>query len=187
MDMLNVYKEAYQALKSILFKSDIQELTTIKNRFSKMEKLKEDSYLLAGVRLFNRDCNKGGKGIEDIPVLLTQAIDLTSDELQDTLSYVMANVNILTSALDQSFVPATRGPRLVLDLRISSMVNPADVEYAKDLLVLFRQYEVYVRKMQVEVERLEEEAQDVFDDFQWCLIEIHQCVQYKTAVPASAV
>ncbi|GJQ87333.1 hypothetical protein Trydic_g17380 [Trypoxylus dichotomus] len=182
-----VYKEAYQALKSVFFKSDFEEFTSMKNRFSKMEKLKELAYLLAGVRLFNRDCNKGGKGIEDLPVLLTQAIDLTSEELQETLNYVMGNVNILTTALDQSFVPATRGPRIILDLRIPQTIDPATVEYAKDLLVLYRQYEVYARKMQVEIDKLDEEAQDVFDDFQWCLIESHQCVQYKTAVPAAAV
>lgn len=41
--------------------------------------------------------------------------------------------------------------------------------------------------MQIEIDKLDERSLEVSDDFNWCLIEVHQCVQYKTAVPASAV
>lgn len=78
-------------------------------------------------------------------MLLTRAIDLTNDELQEILTYVMANVNIITTALDTSFTPANKGARTVLDLRIPQMVDISNVEYAKDLLVCYRQMEVYVR------------------------------------------
>ncbi|KAI4460530.1 hypothetical protein MML48_5g00004065 [Holotrichia oblita] len=181
-----IYKEAHQGLKSIFFPADLDDFI-VQTQFTKVEQLQELACLLAGVRLFNRDCNKGGKGIEDIPMLLTHAIDLTKDELQETLIYVMANVNIITTALDNAFLPVRRGVRTVLDLRIPQVIEINTIEYAKDMLVCYRQFEVYIRKMQVEMEKLDDKAQCIFDDFQWCLIEVHQCVQYKTAVPASAV
>lgn len=151
-------------MKSIFFPADLDEFIA-QTQFAKVEHLQELACLLAGVRLFNRDCNKGGKGIEDsknmttnmtnpinsfvfffvVPMLLTHAIDLTKDELQETLIYVMGNVNIITTALDNAFRPLRRGARTVLDLRIPSAVSAAIIEYAKDMLVCYRQFEVYIR------------------------------------------
>lgn len=57
----------------------------------------------------------------------------------------MAKVNLITTALDTCFTPATRGARTVLDLRMPQNVKLESVEYAKALLVCYRQLEVYVR------------------------------------------
>lgn len=60
----SVYKEAHLALQSVFNEDEIEEfmLATRDNRADLAEELTE---LAAGVRLYNRDCKKGGEGIED--------------------------------------------------------------------------------------------------------------------------
>lgn len=59
-----VYNEALTALKSILFPNEIDEFIK-QPKNVKEAQLDEFVDLVAGVRLFNRDCGKGGHGIED--------------------------------------------------------------------------------------------------------------------------
>ena len=60
----SVYKEVRAALGSILDRNEIKEFTT-QPRYVKLDNLAEFTKLVTGIRLFNRDCGKGGEGMED--------------------------------------------------------------------------------------------------------------------------
>lgn len=59
----DVFNEALAALHSILFQSELTEFIK-KPRKLKEEQLDEFADLVGGIRLFNRDCGRGGEGIE---------------------------------------------------------------------------------------------------------------------------
>lgn len=63
-----MYKEAEVALKSVFDESDFKEFLEY-NEVDRQEKLSELTELVTGVRLFNKDCNKGGVGIEERKLL----------------------------------------------------------------------------------------------------------------------
>lgn len=62
--MEGVFKEAKAALMSILDQKELKEFRLLP-KFSKMENLSEYTKLVTGIRLFNKDCGKGGDGMEN--------------------------------------------------------------------------------------------------------------------------
>jgi hypothetical protein len=59
-----VFKEVRAALGSILDRNELKEFVT-QLRYIKMDNLQEFTKLVTGIRLFNKDCGKGGEGMED--------------------------------------------------------------------------------------------------------------------------
>ena len=52
------------ALQSVFPQSELGTFMAL-TREDKEKQLKELSYIVTGIRLFNRDCGKGGEGIDD--------------------------------------------------------------------------------------------------------------------------
>lgn len=59
-----VYKEGQAALKSILDEKELLEFLN-QPKYVKEEQLQEFVKLVTGIRLFNKDCGKGGEGMDD--------------------------------------------------------------------------------------------------------------------------
>lgn len=59
-----VFKEAKAALMSILDQEELKEFLGMP-KYSKTENLAEFTKLVTGIRLFNKDCSKGGDGMEN--------------------------------------------------------------------------------------------------------------------------
>lgn len=79
--------------------------------------------------------------------MLVQAIETIQADLQKVLAFVMERVNFLTSALENCYKVRkthTDNPYHLYP-RIPEGAKKEDVEYYKDLLVLYRQYEIYVK------------------------------------------
>lgn len=64
LHIFQVYKEAEAALSSIFLETDLKSFLA-QTRSQKELQLIELTELVTGIRLFNKDCNKGGAGIED--------------------------------------------------------------------------------------------------------------------------
>ena len=63
---INVVREATAALQSVFPQSELGTFMSLIKR-DKERQLMELSSIVTGIRLFNRDCGKGGEGIDDIP------------------------------------------------------------------------------------------------------------------------
>lgn len=59
-----MFKEAQMALQSIFSKEEAEEFVR-STRSACRDQLVDFTKLVMGIRLFNRDCRKGGEGIED--------------------------------------------------------------------------------------------------------------------------
>lgn len=160
--------------------------------------------LVTGVRLFNRDCKKGGHGIENcklkvfssfivtkkflVPKLIAWATEAINGDLQKVLLFVMERVNMMTTVVDKCYVIKENeyGYYVTSEIPPESF-GEADLEYYKDLLLLYRQYELYIRKIIDEVHNISTIVPETIDQLEDILNEIHHTVRYHTAVPVEQV
>lgn len=63
MDM-HILREVAVALQSVYQPSELSNYVTLTKR-EKEEQLMQLMCIVAGIRLFNRDCQRGGEGIDD--------------------------------------------------------------------------------------------------------------------------
>lgn len=79
--------------------------------------------------------------------MLVNAIETIQADLQKVLVFVMDRVNFLTSAMEYCYklIKTDTDNPYHLYLRIPEGVKKEDIEYYKDMLVLYRQYEIYVK------------------------------------------
>lgn len=59
-----MFEEALMALKSILLEEELQDFVKM-TKLEKHHQLLQFASLVAGIRLFNKDCDKGGEGMKD--------------------------------------------------------------------------------------------------------------------------
>ncbi|RZC32461.1 UPF0704 protein C6orf165 -like [Asbolus verrucosus] len=182
-----VFKEVRAALGSILDTHEIKEYCK-QPKYAKIENLQEFTKLVTGIRLFNKDCGKGGEGMEELPKLINEALDATNAELQNTLIAIMDKVNLITTALDFIYVTTVdeRG-RFVIECNLPKDVTMADVQYIKDSLIVYRQHELYIRKLIDEVEKIDNSANQIFNTLQTALVNLHQVVKHRIAIPVNQV
>lgn len=78
--------------------------------------------------------------------MISWAIEAISADLQKLLSFVMEKVNLLTSVIDNCYRIKKNeyGYYMATEMPINSM-DEVDLEYFKDILIIYRQYELYIR------------------------------------------
>lgn len=62
--MLSFFRFVLAALQSIFPQAELGTFLTLSKK-DKERQLKELTMIVTGIRLFNRDCGKGGEGIDD--------------------------------------------------------------------------------------------------------------------------
>nr|CAD7459279.1 unnamed protein product [Timema tahoe] len=198
------------ALQSVFPPSELGQFMAL-SRKDKDQQIMELTHIVTGIRLFNRDCQKGGEGIEDLPNVLQQTITATHSNLQTSLQKLMENVDTLTTALDLgwrhlSFPPADApyappsSPHTTLDLgedasseedeaaeHVKNELSWSDVEHVRDMLITGRQQEVYLRKLLSEVELSRCSLDELLVRLKKRLLQIHDTVRFRTAIPTIQV
>ncbi|GFR85704.1 cilia- and flagella-associated protein 206 [Elysia marginata] len=83
-----VVREATAALQSVFPQTELGTFMTLTKR-EKERQLTELTMIVTGIRLFNKECGKGGEGIDDLPAILNEAVPATTQsvdgEIQSTL------------------------------------------------------------------------------------------------------
>lgn len=97
--------------------------------------------------------------------------------LQFTLCDIMDRVNIISSAFDASIFIANDSPKL--SLKLQQEIDDKEVEIMKDLLVLNRQHEIYVRKLLNNLKNLKYQIDKHVHNFHEKLLKLHEIVQFR--------
>ncbi|XP_060528377.1 cilia- and flagella-associated protein 206-like [Cylas formicarius] len=185
-----VFQEVSSALKSALDDDELKAFMR-SSKISKHELMEQLIKVVAGIRLFNKDCGKGGEGIENLPELLNKAIDVIKEGLQMTLLNVMEKVNTLTTIIDRCYVSKKTYDQFEMLFEIPKnivdFVAGFDIEYTKDLLVFFRQYELIVRGILEQLDILAHKADSIFKAMEKVLKHIHETVFMRVAVTIQVV
>lgn len=117
-----------------------------------------------------------------VPENLLKSLESVESHLQFTLCDVMDRVNILTTAFDASVI-STKDPNFFMNHDMSV----EDLEVLKDLLILNRQHEVYVRRLLGNLKVLKAKIEQHVTSYRDKLLSLHESVQFKTAVPSLQV
>lgn len=76
---------------------------------------------------------------------MSVSLEITKKELHESLVDIMTQINILTTAVDVCFVVGVKSNGFYLACDLPPDVDVEDLEYTKDLLIFYRQYEIYIR------------------------------------------
>ncbi|XP_076651143.1 cilia- and flagella-associated protein 206 isoform X2 [Halictus rubicundus] len=174
----SVLREVSVALQSVFQPSELEAYVKMSKR-EKEEQLMELMCIVAGIRLFNRDCQRGGEGIDDLPAILQEATKKSHDSVVDLLERLMMKIYRITAALEKSICYWE-----VLPFGVFTVEN---VYWLVKVLAACRQQEIYVRKVLNDVERCEKELQALMERLQGRLFKIHDTVRYRTAIPTAQV
>ncbi|XP_015437941.1 PREDICTED: UPF0704 protein C6orf165 homolog [Dufourea novaeangliae] len=173
-----VLREVSVALQSVFQPSELDAYVKMSKR-EKEEQLMELTCIVAGIRLFNRDCQRGGEGIDDLPAILQEATKKTHDSVLDLLERLMSKIYRFTAAVEKA--------NFYWEVLPFSQFTPENVEWIIQMLAACRQQEIYVRKVLNDVERSETELQSLMERLQGRLFKLHDTVRYRTAIPTVQV
>lgn len=87
----------------------------------------------------------------------------------------------LTTAFDGA-IEITKSNQL--NLNVQSKLEPSEVDVMKDLLILNRQHEIYVRKLLSNLKSVKLETENHVQSYGEKLLRLHDIVQYRSAVPS---
>ncbi|XP_076234575.1 cilia- and flagella-associated protein 206 [Calliopsis andreniformis] len=174
----SVLREVSMALQSVFQLGELEQYVKQSKR-EKEEQLMELMCIVAGIRLFNRDCQRGGEGIDDLPAILQEATQKTRDSVMEYLEQLMPKIYKFTTVLERAFIT-----RDIIPFGVFSKEN---VEWAIEMLAASRQQEIYVRKLLSDAEQSEKEVKSLMERLQGRLFKLHDTVRYRTAIPTVQV
>ncbi|XP_076252362.1 cilia- and flagella-associated protein 206-like [Rhynchophorus ferrugineus] len=182
-----VFEEVLFALKSILDDEELKEFATTSNS-TKQASLEHFTRVVAGIRLFNKYCDKGGEGIANLPNLIRKAVNIIRQRAEMTLLLVMERVNLLTTIVDKCYTIKTTSKGLHVDIVLPKECLPNfSINYMTDLLIFFRQYELIMRKLIEEIEVISTRSEFVLKSIDKYLEKIHDTVFMRLAIPVGVV
>ncbi|XP_055981137.1 cilia- and flagella-associated protein 206 [Sorex fumeus] len=170
---IKIVREATAALQSIFPQAELVTFLTLMKK-DKERQLKELTMIVTGIRLFNRDCGKGGEGIDDLPAILQEAIEATIQHINDQLQSAQEQAYCYTAILEK----VAKNPLLGVELK-SYML--------KEALYNIRQYEVYLKIILSDIIACGDELDMMEKQFGAQLEHLKLTVNSKTAVPTSQV
>ncbi|CAG9834988.1 unnamed protein product [Diabrotica balteata] len=137
-----MYKHNKVVVSSVLTKDELKEFVN-KPYVVRQEELSTMVKVCTGIRIFNMNCNRGDKGVSNLPVLLFNAIDALSDYLEFIISGIGGQIDILSEAVSWCFVPFTAKKQVLLKLVLpeNSIVVKKDVDYCIHLVLVYKQFQ----------------------------------------------
>jgi len=169
---IDVVREATAALQSVFPQSELGTFLALPKK-DKERQLQELTMIVTGIRLFNKDCGKGGEGIDDLGALLNEAVPAT-----------MRNVD---NALGQTLQTAFKYTALVEKFESEPNDNAPSVKVLKDAIINCRQSEAFTRIILNDVVTCAQQVESLESQLASRMQQLHLTVQSKTAVPTAQV
>ncbi|XP_060472108.2 cilia- and flagella-associated protein 206 isoform X3 [Panthera onca] len=161
------------ALQSIFPQAELGTFLTLSKK-DKERQLKELTMVVTGIRLFNRDCGKGGEGIDDLPAILQEAIPATTQHIDSQLQIAQDQAYRYTAILET----VAENPLLSMELQPYML---------KEALYNMRQYETFLQIILSDIITCAQEVEMMIKQLGAQLEQLKMTVKSKTAVPTSQV
>lgn len=131
-----VVREATAALQSVFPQTELGTFMAL-NKIDKEKQLRELTNIVTGIRLFNRNCGKGGEGIDDLPLILRDALQVTSQAADEVMALSLKLAFELTGVLLQII----EAPH--------PMATKPSLLAMKQALINCRQHEAFIKVLMV--------------------------------------
>ncbi|KAK2583789.1 hypothetical protein KPH14_009690 [Odynerus spinipes] len=190
--LTNTLREVTATLQSVFQPSELPHYVKLSKQ-EKEEQLMELMCIVAGIRLFNRDCRRGGKEIDDLPSILQDAVKKTYDSILELLEQLMGKIyeftaiveNVISSVCDSEDDDIYCFPKN--DFVLPDNIMKENYRWAIEVLTATRQQEIYIRKLLSDVEHSGNVIRNLLDCLQQRLSRLHETVRNKTAIPTTQV
>ncbi|XP_026508712.1 cilia- and flagella-associated protein 206 [Terrapene carolina triunguis] len=170
---IKVVREATAALQSVFPQTELGVFLSLSKK-DKERQLKELTMIVTGIRLFNKDCGKGGEGIDDLPAILNEAIPAATQPIDAELRASQDLAYRYTAVLEMM----CESPHRNIEARLSML---------KEALFNVRQHEAFLCIILSDVITCAQEVEMMDKQFAAQIEQLKNTVQAKTAVPTSQV
>lgn len=168
-----VVREATAALQSVFPQTELGTFMSLTKR-DKERQLNELTLIVTGIRLFNRECGKGGEGIDDLPAILSEAVPATTQNVQTEIQNTTKLVFRYTALVED--VVANKKSLEGLNLNL-----------IKEALINTRQHEAFLSILLNDVVGCAQQVEALESQFSARMEALKNTVQSKTAVPTAQV
>ncbi|XP_069582491.1 cilia- and flagella-associated protein 206 isoform X1 [Ranitomeya imitator] len=170
---IKVVREATAALQSIFPHTELGTFLSLVKK-DKERQLKELTMIVTGIRLFNKDCGKGGEGIDDLPTILKEAIPATTKHIDSELQSSREMIYRYTALIEDMDGKKQK----------SNLLNLTQM---KEALYNARQHEALLNILLTDVSTCAQQL-EVMDRQYGAQMELLKAtVQSKTAIPTAQV
>ncbi|CAH8651286.1 unnamed protein product [Heterobilharzia americana] len=179
---MEVVRETTAALQSVFPQTDIANFLS-SSPGQKRKQLYEFTGLVTGIRLYNKDCNKGGAGIDDLPHLLSEGLPVTLKTVHEEikkandLAAVYTSLFLKLSAVDPK-------PDVLSSAAKEVGITPNQLRAA---VVNARQYGKFLKVIEKELTSMLTGLEEMIDGFKGCMKRLHILISDRPAVPSGEV
>ncbi|XP_048585340.1 cilia- and flagella-associated protein 206-like isoform X2 [Nematostella vectensis] len=170
---IGVVREATAALQSVFPQTELGTFMSLTKR-DKERQLNELTLIVTGIRLFNRECGKGGEGIDDLPAILHEAVPATTQNVQTEIQNTTQQAFLYTALLEKSENDQNKLEGISLKLLKESLINT-------------RQHEAFLNVLLNDVIGCAQQVEALESQFAARMDALKTTVQSKTAVPTAQV
>ncbi|XP_056150513.1 cilia- and flagella-associated protein 206 isoform X1 [Lampris incognitus] len=171
----NTVREATAALQSVFPQPKLQAFMSLMKR-DKEQQLSELTTIVTGIRLFNKYSEKGGEGIDDLPLILNDALLATSKSMGEELNLMQRLVWKYTASLE----------KLVNSEKQAGECSLSPV-MLKQALYNVRQHEAFLKIIMADVSLCATQAEFLGSELNTHMNLLRETVHCKTAVPTAQV
>ncbi|XP_005101930.1 cilia- and flagella-associated protein 206 [Aplysia californica] len=167
-----VVREATAALQSVFPQTELGTFMTLTKR-EKERQLTELTMIVTGIRLFNKECGKGGEGIDDLPAILNEAIPATTQSVDGEIQGTLQSAYKYTALIEEMHKGQPKeGP---------------SIQLLKEALINTRQHETFLRIILNDVISCAHQVGHLQGQLAIRMKQLQATVQSKTAVPTAQV
>ncbi|XP_053143263.1 cilia- and flagella-associated protein 206 isoform X2 [Hemicordylus capensis] len=170
---VKVIREATAALQSVFPQTELAAFLSLGKK-EKERQLKELTMIVTGIRLFNKDCGKGGEGIDDLPAILNEAIPAATHHIDIELHSSQQLAHRYTAMVEIMH----KSQNAEMELRLTML---------KEVLYNVRQHEAFLCVILSDVITCAQEVEMMQKQFEAQMEHLKNVVRAKTAVPTSQV
>ncbi|KAK6178134.1 hypothetical protein SNE40_012955 [Patella caerulea] len=167
-----VVREATAALQSVFPQTELGTFMSLSKR-DKERQILELTMIVTGIRLFNKECGKGGEGIDDLPAILNEAVPATTQSVDTEIQTTLHQAFKYTTLLEK----AHAGERL----------EGLSLQLVRESLINSRQHEAFLRVILSDVISCAQQVEMLENQLAARMEQLQNTIQSKTAVPTAQV
>ena len=170
-----VLRETTVVLQSVFPQQDLPRFLA-QPKLDKRAQLKELTSIVAGIRIFNWDSKKGGAGIEDLPAVLSSAVDATLANMEAMRTFTGEKIDHFTAAVEK-----------LLYTDLGALFPDKDRLLFKSSLVNLRQFQIYLTLIYRDIQLSGQRLSNLDAALLSHLTDIQKSLASKLAVPTAKV
>uniref|UniRef100_UPI00398F4DAE cilia- and flagella-associated protein 206 isoform X2 n=1 Tax=Pristiophorus japonicus TaxID=55135 RepID=UPI00398F4DAE len=172
---IGVVREATAALQSVFPQMELGTFLALTKK-DKERQLSELSMIVTGIRLFNKNCKKGGEGIDDLPAILNEAVPATKQNVESELQATQQLIYHYTAIIER----LEKG-------REQCYEEDGLHDKLKEALFNVRQHEVFLRIIVTEIITSAKQIDVLLCQLNKRMEDLNAIVKSKAAVPTAQV